>query len=743
MSCATVVVAFVMAYGCDATTRPPPAPAKSSEIQQPAARPRLAPAVTSPNPTPEQTRASTAAQSTPIPPVTPDVPTSTTASQAAYVQVSTGENHVCALRSDGVIECWGANDHGQLDPPQGVKFRQVASGWHFTCGIDELGEIACWGRDNYEQSSPPSGQFTDLRVGWDHACANGPGGAACWGRAANDRTTVPAGVTFTAIGAGAEHSCGLTSDGDLACWGKNDDGRARARKGPFRALAVGLVHTCALRLDGEVLCQGGNDRGRSIPPNTVFDQISAGADLTCGTLVTGHVECWDFTPDELPPQTFGPPGAYWSVSVGWKETCAISDAGHIACWGTEKAPRPERFDRLVIATSFPDISLSEPIEIFSWPTGGLVIADKQGTVSLLSPTADIRPMLDLTDVVDSDGIENGMLSATVDPQFETSGYLYVYYTMRDTSSDTQLFARLSRFPVTNGVARRDQELVILDISRDTDSKYHWGGAIRFGPDGMLYLGIGDGHCFECPQRLDSLHGKIIRIDVREATSDSPYLIPPDNPMIDEPGARPEIWAYGLRNPWRMSFDQQSGQLWVGDVGEKQEEEISIATAGSNLGWPYLEGFGCFVAPPMAKENYGIEDAHPCREHPDLKMPLISYTRLNDCAVVGGLVYRGDAIPWLQGVYLFGDFCSGRLWALGGDAESEWRLVEIADLDELLTSFGVDAHGEVLMLSLGGSVFRFVDAGSGYAPTVTHRVQPTIVRLALEARATMLSRTRDP
>ena len=622
--------------------------------------------------------------------------------------MATGENHTCALRSDGSVECWGPNDHGQLDVPKGLKFRQISSGWRFTCGIRTDGGLTCWGRNNHKQAEPPAGQFTDVSAGWDHACAIGLGGATCWGRSINDRTAVPADVSFTAIGAGAEHSCGLTTNGDLVCWGRNDNGRADSRTGPFRALAVGVAHTCVLRSDGTAFCQGESANGQPHPPETVFEHISAGSDRTCGTRPTGQVECWDAKSSTAPIETFGPTGTYTSISVGWHDACGIHDVQLIACWARDWSLRPSPDNRLHIESPFPEVELSQPVEVFPWPHGGLAVADKTGSLAALSAEFGSRPILDLTDVVHSDGTETGMLSAAIDPDFKRFPFLYVYYTRQDKNDEDRLFTRLSRFPVADGIGVRDEELIILDIPRITRALFHWGGAIRFGPDDMLYLGIGDGECWKCPQSLDTLHGKIIRIDVRGASADTPYRIPDDNPMRETPDARPEIWAYGLRNPWRMAFDPQDGTLWIGDVGGGDEEEVSIATRGANLGWPIFEGFGCRESADMTDTDSKLASAYLCHENPGFTKPVVSYNHEVGCAVVGGVVYRGTAIPWLTGVYLFGDYCTGRVWALAGDADSGWLMLEVADLDQPLSSFGTNADGEVFILTFAGPLVRLAD-----------------------------------
>ena len=213
--------------------------------------------------------------------------------------------------------------------------------------------------------------------------------------------------------------------------------------------------------------------------------------------------------------------------------------------------------------------------------------------------------------------------------------------------------------------------------------------------------------------LESLHGKIIRIDVRGASAEQPYRIPRDNPMLAVPDARPEIWAYGLRNPWRMAFDLHDGSLWVADVGHDAEEEVSIATAGANLGWPIFEGSDCLDFTDEVSRFYGIASGYQCSEVEDVTAPIISYELTHaTCAIIGGVVYRGAEISWLQGLYLFGDFCSGQVWALNPDANEGRQLVQIADLNLPLSSFGTDADGEVYALTFGGPILRLVEADPG-------------------------------
>ena len=628
---------------------------------------------------------------------------------AAFTQIASGQNHLCALRHDGRVHCWGENDDGQLNVPEGARFGYITAGWRFSCGIRTDGRITCWGSNTHQQTDAPDGKFTAVDAGWDHACALGSNGTTCWGWDANGRTTPPPGVALTAIGAGAEHSCGLTLRGDLRCWGKNDDGRGDSLSGPFVALAVGIAHTCVLRRDGTAFCQGQNAAGQSDPPDTVFAYITAGSAHTCGILLTGVVECWGGITDEASKvsnlQLADPDGNFSLISAGWENTCAVNAKGHAQCWEpTYQAYPVPPYDRLNFENALPGYTSSQPTEVLVWPSGGLAVADKTG--SIVAYTAGAQPIhiLDLTSETDSDGPENGLLSAAVDPEFSEFPFLYVFYTTPVESEEYERSTRLTRFPVFDGVAVREGELIILDIPQTNPDDYHYGGAIRFGPDGMLYLGIGDGHCYACAQSLDNLFGKVIRIDVRGASAEQPYQVPDDNPFIGTPEARPEVWAYGMRNPWRMAFDPQDGKLWVGDVGGDFQEEVTIVTAGANLGWPIFEGNDCFWV-------------DQCDTFEGVTAPIVTYGHMHGCAIVGGRVYRGAKIPWLDGVYMFSDFCSGRIWALDNRVQSDQRMIEVANLTWAVSSFGTDADGELYVLTYGGPILRLVEAESRYVPPV--------------------------
>ena len=683
-------------------------------------------------------------------------------SSRAFVQVATGRSHACALQKDGRAHCWGANDDGQLDIPDGLRFRQITAGSGFSCGLRTDSGITCWGRNNHNQADAPEGAYTSVDAGWDHACATSPAGATCWGWSVNERTAVPSGQLFSTIAAGAEHSCALTIPGDLVCWGKNDNGRANSRQGPFQDLAVGITHTCVTTAGNKTICQGDNVAGQSPPPDLTIDQISAGSDITCGLLPSGVVTCWGGSQwsEMLDADRGTLPGTYTSVSTGWNGVCTLTVDGYSQCWsytlsGALFSPYfptspPHTFlrhtlnkpyDSLTFIDAYPGFSLSQPMEVFAWPSGGLAIADRVGQVTLIMAGREPKTIIDLSGRISSNKGERGLLSVAVDPEFDEHPYLYVYYSVETANEDSadMTRARLARLEVLDGEAVRADELTILEFVRPATSILHYGGAIRFGPNGMLYLGIGDGGCLHhaCPQTLETLHGKIIRIDVRGATVNRPYRVPNDNPFLEEPSARPEIWAYGLRNPWRMSFNQAEGSLWVGDVGHAVQEEISIVTRGANLGWPILEGVDCRILPDNVDEEKRRDLAeYPCSTRDDSTKPTVAYGRVwgcpgdstcpqdldnhprvaygdpSRCAVVGGVTYQGSAIPWLKGTYLFGDFCSGEVWALDGSAGEGWRMIRIADLPNPLSSFGVDKDGEVYVLTFDGPLRQLVQNESG-------------------------------
>jgi len=328
-------------------------------------------------------------------------------------------------------------------------------------------------------------------------------------------------------------------------------------------------------------------------------------------------------------------------------------------------------------------------------SSSVLVAEQDGVVLQLGGVEAEEPavVLDIRDRVyqhDAPTLsERGLLSVQPDPGFAANGQLWVFYSPQD-----DLRMRLSRFSIElEGEQLRgdaESELVVLEVPQPFVN--HNGGAIRFGPDGMLYLGLGDGGGAGDPeghgQRTDTLLGTVIRLDVSGASEEERYVVPADNPFLGDEGVRDEIWAYGLRNPWRMAFDPESGGLWVGHVGQDRKESIYLLHGGENLGWNVVEGWRCFDPPEecdaeaFAKPvyTYPLEDGH--------------------CAVIGGVVYEGERAPELRGAYLFSDFCSGELRALFPDElmseEGVESLVVAADLGSV-TSLGVDADGELYVV----------------------------------------------
>jgi glucose/arabinose dehydrogenase len=327
-------------------------------------------------------------------------------------------------------------------------------------------------------------------------------------------------------------------------------------------------------------------------------------------------------------------------------------------------------------------------------SGRLFIIEQAGLVRVVVDGALLpEPYLDIRERVGDERSEQGLLGLAFHPGYAQNGYLFVNYT--DTQGDTVI----SRFQVSgsdNNRADPGSETRLLNVSQPYAN--HNGGAVVFGPDDFLYLGLGDGGSAGDPlsngQSLDTLLGKILRIDV---DGTAPYAIPPDNPFLDG-GGRPEIWAYGLRNPWRISFDRATGDLYIGDVGQNQWEEIDFYPTGDpgggNFGWNFFEGSHPFQGSPPS----GVQ----------LIPPVLEYGHDLGCSVTGGFVYRGDRMPAWQGIYFFADYCSGRVWGAFREPGGSWRQEFLfAGLGQV-TSFGEDEIGELYLVDHNGSIYMLAE-----------------------------------
>jgi glucose/arabinose dehydrogenase len=327
-------------------------------------------------------------------------------------------------------------------------------------------------------------------------------------------------------------------------------------------------------------------------------------------------------------------------------------------------------------------------------SGLLYVVEQGGRISSLSgcqsgPSG--TPWLDISDRVGSGG-ERGLLGLAFHPEFESNGRFFVDYTDLEGNSVISEFSAAS-----GGTVDSSAERLLLGV--DQPFANHNGGMLAFGPDGYLYVGLGDGGSGGDPmgngQNLGTLLGKILRIDV---DSGDPYGIPTDNPFQpgNDQGARPEIWDWGVRNPWRFSFDRESGGLFIGDVGQNQTEEIDVEPAGDggrNYGWNVMEGDHCYTAATCGQDG--------------LTVPVATYSHDDGCSVTGGYVYRGTRYPSLVGQYFYADLCSGTVWSFDADAALAGEPVTpqvFGHVDFAPSSFGEDESGELYIVDHEGSIY---------------------------------------
>jgi glucose/arabinose dehydrogenase len=363
----------------------------------------------------------------------------------------------------------------------------------------------------------------------------------------------------------------------------------------------------------------------------------------------------------------------------------------------EVAPSPTPAPAPTAAAGKPTLSML--VEGLEKPTYLTHAGDGSGLIYVLEQPGRIRvirdgalietPFLDIEERVGSGGNEQGLLGLAFAPDYKTSKRFFVNYTDKDGDTVVAGFIAADGF-----LADADSEWQVIKIDQPYGN--HNGGDIKFGPDGMLYIGMGDGGSAGDPQNYaqnpKSLLGKMLRIDVSESAQDAPYRVPDGNPKFGAESL-PELWSIGLRNPWRFSFDRGTGAMFIADVGQNKIEEVNYqppGRAGDNYGWKLREGTAEYSGKAT---DYLIE-------------PVAEYEHGEDgCSITGGYVYRGPTLTALQGAYIYADFCSGRVWRLRQDGD-RWSNTRLFDTDYSVSSFGEDESGELYLLVRSGEVYRF-------------------------------------
>ncbi|TLP81665.1 PQQ-dependent sugar dehydrogenase [Maribacter sp. ACAM166] len=374
--------------------------------------------------------------------------------------------------------------------------------------------------------------------------------------------------------------------------------------------------------------------------------------------------------------------------------CSISLLLYVSCSDeSDLALTPIPQNSITITNAFSNLIFSSPLDLQSPEDGTnrIFVAEKGGVIKTFENrelVEDASTFLDISSRTATTS-ELGLLGIAFHPKYSTNGFLYVTYT---PSEDLAVISRFKVSETDINTIDESSETILLQIPQPFTN--HNGGQLAFGSDGYLYIASGDGGGSGDPngnaQNLDNLLGKILRIDVNMEDPGLNYAIPTDNPFVGDENARSEIYAYGLRNPWRFSFDVQTNTIWTGDVGQDELEEINIIEKGGNYGWNILEGTSC----------YQNTDCNTTRTIG----PVFEYGHsTNDKSITGGYVYRGTKIPELNGYYIYGDFVSGRIWAL--DQSGNNQLLLGTGLG--ISSFGTDASNELYICSFDGKIYQLM------------------------------------
>ena len=344
-------------------------------------------------------------------------------------------------------------------------------------------------------------------------------------------------------------------------------------------------------------------------------------------------------------------------------------------------------------------TFSSPVFLTAAPgdTRRLFVVEQYGRIVVLhNDTIQTRPFLDLTGRIAAGG-EQGLLSLAFDPQYATNGRFFVYFT--DAAGDI----RIVRYNVSSNPDSANETTAdtVLKVPHPGQTN-HNGGQLQFGPDGMLWAGTGDGGGGGDPagngQNKHALLGKLLRLDVSGASG---YTIPPNNPGSSDTSFAPEVWSYGLRNPWRFSFDRQTGDLYIADVGQNRYEEVDVSTTAAqrgravNFGWNIMEGNHCYPSDPCT---------------PIGQLPVVEYPHFGgDCSITGGYMYRGSAVPAIVGNYFYADYCTGSVRSIKYPNANPGDWTSILSPGGGVSSFGQDANGEIYILRLSGAVNRIVSS----------------------------------
>lgn len=373
----------------------------------------------------------------------------------------------------------------------------------------------------------------------------------------------------------------------------------------------------------------------------------------------------------------------------------------LACLAIIFSPAPAAHAAAGFVVAYPNLKFTRPLFITQPDRDSsnlIFVVVQRGLIYCFPNQRDVtagqkHTVLDIQKKTTRRGNEEGLLGLAFDPDWPDKPYIYVHYSAEDPLRE--VIARFTCHP-KSAVADPSSEKILLQVPEPW--RNHNGGMVLFGPDGDLYLSFGDGGAGGDPhgnaQNLATLKGSILRIDVHHQQGGKPYAIPKDNPFLHTPGARPEIYAYGLRNPWRFSFDAKTHQLWAGDVGQNKYEEVDLITKGGNYGWNVREGLHAY--------------SHHQPKPPGVKLidPIIEYNHHVGVSVTGGYVYRGHAIPSLDGAYIYADFGRGTVWMLRYNGQ---HITMHKKLDDLIypASFGIDRENELYACCFDGHIYKLV------------------------------------